>query len=754
MATIKDVAAYAGVSVATVSYYLNNTKPVSRATSAKISEAIQALQYSQNLSAKALKSSVYKDIGVILPNLSDSYYVQLYQGIESVLNNSAYYLNLNYSYDIPELEHKAAEELLSKRVSGLIVVTSQPDNWKYYYEHFTGKNCSLVLIDRRIEHLDANLVCFDNRQVMEKITHQLLDSGYENLFLLAGPELYSSEAACISGFCAAFSPERQPEAAERVISIELNKEDAFRKTIGILSRMRPDAILATSELTATGILEALYLLGYTQEQIPVITMGEEHWNKFTLTGATFSVPRPAIRMGMKAAELLIGKMQSPELRENEEVVFHVNEEDTLQKLRARLPRKPVLPPPSEQQTEKIRVLMLDTPAVHAFCRLLKNFENRTGIRAEVEFRPHHRMLEEIRRSHETGTLSKNYDVYMYDIPWLPDLAATGLLQELTPGLRELDTDVFLPGAMDRYGLYEGQYYGIPLIYAPQMLYYRKNLFEDYALRTKFEKLYNAPLKPPLTFMEFNTIANFFTTETDQIPYGISIPAAYPECLAPELYMRLRAYGSEVVNSRGKVVINNPESLRAYINLLRALKCAKPDYMQATDVTVTDDFLRGDTAMLITYPGFLTDASDLRKNSRIGSIGCTQIPGRSPLLGGWGLGISSRSQSFDQAFAFLKWACNEEMGNYFSMLGGYSAVTTAYTNDELVNLYPWLPLYKASYSHTKPMLPVVSTRGKMVSSSDIDDIVCKWLYRQIREDLGIETVLRNTQIELESLLEDL
>lgn len=83
MATIKDVAKLAGVSIATVSNYLNNTKPVSKAVSAKIKEAVETLQYSQNLPAKNLKSNSYTDIGVILPNFNDSYYVQLFQGIEN-----------------------------------------------------------------------------------------------------------------------------------------------------------------------------------------------------------------------------------------------------------------------------------------------------------------------------------------------------------------------------------------------------------------------------------------------------------------------------------------------------------------------------------------------------------------------------------------------------------------------------------------------------------------------------------------------
>ena len=90
MATIKDVAQMAGVSIATVSNYINHTKPVSKEVSARIQNAINVLQYSQNLSARSLKSNTYSDIGIILPNFDDSYYVQIFQGIESVFQNSGY----------------------------------------------------------------------------------------------------------------------------------------------------------------------------------------------------------------------------------------------------------------------------------------------------------------------------------------------------------------------------------------------------------------------------------------------------------------------------------------------------------------------------------------------------------------------------------------------------------------------------------------------------------------------------------------
>ena len=74
------------------------------------------------------------------------------------------------------------------------------------------------------------------------------------------------------------------------------------------------------------------------------------------------------------------------------------------------------------------------------------------------------------------------------------------------------------------------------------------------------------------------------------------------------------------------------------------------------MSIVDDFLRGDTAMLITYPAFLTNSTDLRRSST--SIGCSLVPGRRPLLGGWSFGVSRQSAQREQALAFLRWTCDE------------------------------------------------------------------------------------------------
>ena len=144
-------------------------------------------------------------------------------------------------------------------------------------------------------------------------------------------------------------------------------------------------------------------------------------------------------------------------------------------------------------------------------------------------------------------------------------------------------------------------------------------------------------------------------------------------------------------------------------------------------------------------------TDIRKNNMIGSIGCTHIPGRRPLLGGWSLGISSYTDAPADAFAFLQWACTDQMSNYFSMLGSYSAVTATYSNDELIQLYPWRPLYRETYPYATQMIPSICNDGTVVSANEVDEIVCKWLYKMINGKRKIEKILAETQKELETFL---
>lgn len=739
MATIRDVAQRAGVSIATVSNYLNASKPVSPGAADRIRRAIEELQYTPSDAAKKLRTQINHEVGVILPNLDDPYYVQVFQGLEKAFSHSTYFMNVAFSDDLPQLERAAIEGFLSKQISGLILVSCQPDNWKYYYDNFTSKSRPIVMIDRRIKSLDANFVTVDNEVSVRQLTAALLARGFRSLYLLAGPEGFSCEDGCAAAFRGAHIQADIPLAPEQLQRAPLTKEAAFSRTVSLLRTCRPGAILTTSSLMATGVIEGLHLLGYTTDEIPVLTLGEEHWNRYTQTFASFSSSRPAIKAGDTAANLLLGQLVSP-LRDTEQVILH---DSTMHSLLDRSGLLGALPAHTELPSErKLRILMLDTPSVHLFQGLIRNFEKQSGIQTEIRFLPHHAIFDEIRSG------ADRYDVTMFDIPWLP-LLAGHVLGDFTEELDSFDTSQFFPNCFQHFGAFRGRIYGIPFMYAPQMLYYRKDLFEDAVLRAEFERETGVRLHPPLTLKEYNAIASFFTNSTNAVDYGVSVAAAYNECFAPELYFRLHAFQSRILGDDGLPVFDSPQTLKAYINFRRTIHLAKPNYLEATDVSIVDDFLRGDTAMLITYPAFLTNATDLRKSST--SIGCSLVPGRRPLLGGWSFGISSRSSMREQALAFLRWTCDEGISNYFTIMGGQTAISSTYTNDEMVKLYPWLPLYFKTYPSTQPQYHFTFPDGRPMPSNQIDDVLCKWAYKCLIYNMDISTAIAATEQELTELL---
>lgn len=748
MANIKDVAAAANVSIATVSNYLNKTKPVSLRSEQMIKQAIEQLNYTPNLFAKSLKSNIYYDIGIILPNLNDTYYSQIFQGIEKTFQNSEYFLNLAFSYDIPETERNIVNSFMKKNICGMILVTCITDDWHYYYDNFTANEKPLVLIDRMVNNFDCNFVSFNNRKTIGNLVRLLLEDNRKSIYLFTGPQSFYCESECIEGYKEAFSQTGLNADNSKIVTNVLNKEKAFRQTINLLKTTQPEVIITTSGLSAVGIIEALTILGFQKDEIPVITLGEEHWNSHTQTFACVSTVRPAIQMGETAANLLKNHIRTPKTLDKSVVILDDRITDfslPLKSNKAASVKRPA--------SKEINVLFLETPQTFAIQGLLPNFENLTGIRANIEILSHAYLYDRI--FSEAKSTEKQSDVYMFDIPWLYSLASLGILADITGFIEDssFDKNIFLPDCLKYFSEFDEKHYGLPFMYAPQILYYRKDLFENSALGTEYEKLFHSKLMPPRTWTEFTAVAEFFsncTSSENIVKYGTSIPAAYKECMVPEIYMRLFSYGGRIFDKKFHVDFDTPQTLKAYSNFKSTLKYAKPDFRTATDLSAVSDFVKGETAMLISYPSFLTSIADLRTISKMGGTGFSLIPGRTPLLGGWSTGISAKSEKKADAFKFISWLSAEENARYITLLGGQPAVNSIFTNDELINLYPWLPLYQSAYKYTVPLVPPYKSGRHIISQDKIDEIVFKHVIELIDNVTDIPATIMKTQEDIETL----
>ncbi len=160
MATIKDVARVAGVSVASVSRVLNNGPKVSKATIEKVTKVMADLNYSPNANARALVTQKSTTLGVVIPDLVDPFFASLAQGVEIVARQKDMQLLLSTGLVTAETEMQAINLLIERRCD-VMVVHSKKLSDQVLIE-LANKVPGLVLIDRYIEEIAQRCVWLDN----------------------------------------------------------------------------------------------------------------------------------------------------------------------------------------------------------------------------------------------------------------------------------------------------------------------------------------------------------------------------------------------------------------------------------------------------------------------------------------------------------------------------------------------------------------------------------------------------------------
>ncbi len=739
MATIRDVAKAADVSIATVSNYINKTRPIRREKAERIAAAISELGYVPNLMARTLRRRAGNHVGVILPNIQDQYYVQILQGIEQYFNARNFFVSLGISGDSAEQEKKYINHFLENQTAGIICVSCMPKEKAFFQQTLEKTGVPLVCLDRRIEGVEASFLRFDNRKTMERLTKACRRRSFRKLALFCGTEEFSCEKEAAEGFRSVLEQEKDVEF--EVLHTALNKESAFRAMLLYLQRAKPDAVLATSKPVAAGILEGLMLVGLSPAQdVFVGALGEDNWNRQNDRPDVVYTARQAITMGKEAGRRLYEKIENPEAAPCELLFDDVwNREQT--------PEFPTANVNISSKEKTLKALMLDTRQVELFSGLVPHFVNQTGIRTEIIRVGEHEILSYIEQPGQSA------DVVMFDMPWLYSLAKKHILADISSYMQDFDESIYLNQCLEHYGKVDGQYFGLPFTYAPQILFYRRDLFDNPVIRKQYFQQFNEELRPPKTWSAFNRIAMFFDSglnSASPVSCGTIVPTAYKECLLPEVYMRMRAYGGEIYNSRFQVSFETEQTEKALSSLASLCRQCPGMIQNASDRDAAEAFLRGKTAMQITYPSLLSDTADVHQRSQQGIPGFAQIPGNCPVLGGWSLGVLEQSTRKEEAFSFIKWACGAYMANYFAILAGQSAISSSFANNELISLYPWLPLYQDMYAVAEPILPPHKPGKQIIPQESVDEIVAAGVYGLLEQKLSPKTVTKEIHQSLVEL----
>lgn len=255
MATIKDVAKLAQVSPSTVSKYLNGGT-VREENIQSIRDAINALDYRVNPFARNLKTQRSTSIGVLLPDMTASFWSHVVTALDKVLRDHGYHSLISCYNANHGLERNNLQFLLNAGIDGLIYM---PENLTSDEFHELTCNISIpvILVDRMIPGIQADTVLTNNTDSTYNAIKALFNEGHQRIGIISGPQAVFTAKERLVGYLRALSDQGLQYDADLVISGENNFSTGYQGLLSFVGTANPPtAILSTNYDITLGVITA------------------------------------------------------------------------------------------------------------------------------------------------------------------------------------------------------------------------------------------------------------------------------------------------------------------------------------------------------------------------------------------------------------------------------------------------------------------------------------------------------------------
>ncbi len=308
MATIKDVARMADVSMSTVSKYING-KNVRKENAEAIKRAIASLDYRVNPFARSLKTQRSHAIGILLPDISAPFFGAVVTALDKTLREHNYHSLICCYSSNHSLERDKLQYLISTGIDGLIYVPEDlsPEE---YYELTSNVNIPLVQIDRMIQGVSSDTVLVNNADAVYAATTELIRRGHRRIGLISGPKFVYSAKERQVGFLRALSDHGILFDNELFYSSDHIFATGYQGCETLLSLdPSPTAIISTNYDITIGLITALHDRGLRIPEDMEI-FGFDCVNVCTMMKPPLPViAQPEQLIGQTAAEYLIQRLE-------------------------------------------------------------------------------------------------------------------------------------------------------------------------------------------------------------------------------------------------------------------------------------------------------------------------------------------------------------------------------------------------------------------------------------------------------------
>ena len=312
MATIKDVAKAANVSTATVSRVINNNYPVHLDTRKKVNEIIEQLNYKPNAVARGLKNKETFLIGMITPDLSNPFFMEIAKGIESQISDCGYNIVFCSSDEMDiSKELKMLEMLHEKQVDAVILDTrnTQVNDLNTYVE----LGMKLVLIDAELEGVKADIVTENNYQATTKALLYAIEMGHRKIAIVKGNMKVSTAIDRYQAYVDVLKEKGIVENTEYCLEGAYDRKTAYEETLKLLKNHvtdLPTLIFSTNNRMTEGVMMALQERGLNiPEDISLISFGDINLAELIQPRLAVVEQRP-FEIGIKAGDLLLQRLKA------------------------------------------------------------------------------------------------------------------------------------------------------------------------------------------------------------------------------------------------------------------------------------------------------------------------------------------------------------------------------------------------------------------------------------------------------------
>jgi LacI family transcriptional regulator len=307
MPTIRDVAKQAGVAPITVSRVINNSDYVSQATRKRVEATIEELGYVPNMLGPSLRFKRTMTLALVLTDITNPFFTTMARGVEDVAQANGYSIILCNTDESEVKQEQYLNMLMRRRVDGILLVPAQsaPEPVRKIQQ----QDIPVVILDRQIPGLQVDIVRADSESGAYQLTKHLLSLGHRQIVMLSGPKTVSTAVERVAGFRRALADAGLSDSAAQIYwgSFTIDSGRELTKQ-ALAATPQLTAIFAANNFLSTGAIQTLRMNGLRVPGDIALVAVDDIPPTFTIDPFLTVAAQPALEMGQRAAQLLLGRV--------------------------------------------------------------------------------------------------------------------------------------------------------------------------------------------------------------------------------------------------------------------------------------------------------------------------------------------------------------------------------------------------------------------------------------------------------------